>query len=70
MLVKFAYGPDCWILNRPMAYAVIKASTGKNTMYSQWHILSMVTIITTQNNYRQLLWRLEARSENIDHIYS
>jgi hypothetical protein len=29
----------------------------------------MVTIITTQNNYRQLLWRLEARSENIDHIY-
>jgi len=53
-----------------MAYAVIKASTGKNAMYSQWHILSMVTIITTQNNYRQLLGRLDARSENIDHIYS
>jgi hypothetical protein len=53
-----------------MAYAFIKASTVKNTIYSQWHILSTVTIITTQNNYRLLLWRLEARSENIDHIYS
>jgi len=53
-----------------MAYAFIKASTGKNAIYSQWHILSTVTIITTQNNYRLLLWRLDARSENIDHIYS